>query len=73
MYFVSRLGQEISQAEIYRDVWGAEPETMGGAVRVNVSRLRHKLLLGADSCFQLSATAGHGYIFLRVREPEAVN
>ncbi len=68
-YLVENRGQELSQAQIYEAVWGAGPETMGNAVKVNISRLRQKLHLDDGSSFELASTANQGYVFLRVRYP----
>lgn len=69
VYLAERRGQELSPQQIYRDVWGGTSDTMGSTVRVNISRLRQKLCLSENSCFELSTTTEQNYLFLRVRYP----
>lgn len=70
-YLVENRGLALSQEDIYQAVWGGPPETCGNTVKVNISRLRSKLHLNDASAFELSSVPGRGYMFLRVRYPEA--
>ena len=70
VYLVENRGRALSQAEIFRAVWEAPPETAGNAVKVNISRLRQKLRLDDASPFELCTVHGRGYMFLHVRYPE---
>lgn len=64
-YLVSHAGRECPAAELYEAVWGAPSNSSTHTVTAHISSIRNKLELDYDSPFEIRATAGKGYMFLK--------
>ncbi|MDL2301719.1 response regulator transcription factor [Lachnospiraceae bacterium OttesenSCG-928-D06] len=71
VYLVEHRGHVLSQSQIYQEIWGADTETMGNIVRMNISRLRKKLSIDSDASYFDITSTHQGYRFLRIKYPEA--
>jgi DNA-binding response OmpR family regulator len=61
IFFIENKGRAMPQEELYENVWGDPPQTMGNTVKMHISRLRQKLF-NKDNPFEL-AFEGNNYIF----------
>ena len=65
-YLASNVGRGFSADELYKAVWG-DASDVPTTVKVHISKLRKKLNLDGVSPFDLTLTANHEYMLLKIR------
>jgi DNA-binding response OmpR family regulator len=66
-YFVLFAGRRLSCNEIYQRAWGSLPVNASRTISVHVAKLRKKMQLDDNSCFEIKNTGKEEYIFRKVR------
>ena len=61
MFFFKNAGRVLSRGYILETVWGRSAEVNTRTVDTHISRLRHKLMIGPENNWRLTAIYQHGY------------
>lgn len=69
--FLRNVGQQISRALIYENVWGREEHPLSRSLDVHIYRLRKKLQLVKEHGWSLDSVYGFGYQLRRLEHNEA--
>jgi two-component system, OmpR family, response regulator RegX3 len=66
LFLFRHLGQLLSRGHILESIWGRSRELSTRTVDTHASRIRHKLELGQESGYRLSAVYFYGYRLERI-------
>lgn len=67
-FIASKPREVFSVDDIYRDVWGADPQSQGQTVQVHLSRMRRKLEKAYPRHYFIETVWGKGYQFIPMKE-----